>query len=111
MNQITYPDFSKVDIRVGRVIDAQDSPKAKKPAYKLRIDFGPLGIKQSSAQITTFYKKEDLLNKLILAVVNFPPKQIADFQSEVLVLGALDAENQVILVHPERDVPLGAKIA
>jgi len=111
MDQIQFSDFAKVDIRVGRVIEVIDFPKARKPAYQMSIDFGPLGVKKSSAQITKFYKKEDIVNKLVLAVLNFPPKQIANFQSEVLVLGAMVEETEVVLIHPERDVPLGSKIA
>ena len=107
VDHITYDDFLKVDIRVGRVIQVDDFPKARKPAYKLRIDFGPLGVKASSAQITRYYEKDDLLGKLVLAVVNFPPRQIADFFSEVLTLGVILGEGDIVLVHPDRDVPLG----
>jgi tRNA-binding protein len=109
--QITWDDFEKIDIRVGTIIQADDFPKAKKPAYRLRIDFGAeAGIKKSSAQITAHYKKEDLLNRQVVAVVNFPPKQIADFISECLVLGIYDGNNDVILLQPERSVMNGHKI-
>jgi tRNA-binding protein len=111
MPHITYDDFAKVDIRVGRVVQVDDFPKARKPAFKLRIDFGELGVKTSSAQITTHYRKEDLQNRLVIAVVNFPPRQIADFFSEVLTLGVMQAEGDVVLVGPDRDVPLGLRIA
>jgi len=106
---ITYDDFSKVDMRIGKIIDAQDFPKAKKPAYKLWIDFGELGIKKSSAQITHLYAREELIGRLVVAVVNFPPKQVADFISEVLVLG-VDAEGGVALLQPDREVPVGRRV-
>ncbi len=111
MPQITYDDFAQVDIRVGRIVQVDDFPKARKPAFKLRIDFGELGVKTSSAQITTHYRKEELQDRLVIAVVNFPPRQIADFFSEVLTLGVIQAEGDVVLVGPDRDVPLGLKIA
>jgi tRNA-binding protein len=111
MPQITYDDFAQVDIRVGRIVEVDDFPKARKPAFKLRIDFGALGVKTSSAQITTHYRKEELLQRLVIAVVNFPPRQIADFFSEVLTLGVIQAEGDVVLVGPDRDVPLGLRIA
>ena len=111
MSTITYEDFAKVDIRVGRIVEADDFPKAKKPAYKLRIDFGELGIKTSSAQITKYYDKADLVGKLVLAVVNFPPRQIANFFSEVLTLGVVLGDGDIVLVYPDRDVPLGGRIA
>jgi tRNA-binding protein len=111
MTPITWNDFEKVDIRSGTIIDVQDFPKARKPAFRLWIDFGPeLGIKRSSAQVTTHYKKEDLLNRSIVAVVNFPPKQIADFISECLVLGIYDPNNDVVLLNPDKPVPNGSKI-
>lgn len=110
MAQIAYEDFAKVDIRVGCIVEALDFPKARKPAYKLRIDFGELGIKSSSAQIAKHYEKEDLLGKLVLAVVNFPPRQIADFYSEVLTLGVILGEGDIVLVHPDREVPLGSQL-
>jgi len=111
MGQITYEDFEKVDIRVGRVVSAEEVPQARKPAYKLRIDFGPaVGVKNSSAQITKYYDPRDLIGKLVLAVVNFPPRQIATFFSEVLTLGVILGEGDICLVHPDRDVPLGSPI-
>lgn len=102
-------DFLKLDIRVGTIVEVKDFEKAKKPAYQLKIDFGSLGIKKSSAQITALYSKEDLLGKQILAVVNFPPRQIADFLSEVLVLGTYSEEG-VVLVVPEQKVKNGDKL-
>ena len=110
MPNITYDDFLKVEIRVGKIIDVEDFPKARKPAYKLLIDFGEFGRKRSSAQITTFYKKEELVGRLITAVTNFPPKQIADFISEVLVLGVVLDNNDVVLLKPDFDVQLGKRI-
>jgi tRNA-binding protein len=107
MDQITYDDFAKVEIRVGRIVAVEDFPQARKPAWKLRIDFGPLGEKASSAQITTHYTKEDLMGKLVLGVVNFPTRQIANFFSEVLTLGIELSPGDIVLVHPDRDVPLG----
>jgi tRNA-binding protein len=111
MDQITYDDFAKIDIRVGRIVQVDDFPQAKKPAYKLRIDFGPeIGVKSSSAQITKHYGPDDLANRLVLAVVNFPPRQIATFYSEVLTLGVIVGPGDIVLVHPDRDVPLGTPI-
>lgn len=107
---INWDDFEKIDIRSGTILEVKDFPKAKKPAYQLVIDFGPLGIKKSSAQITHYYNKEELLNKQIIAVVNFPPKQIADFFSECLVLGVYDENNQVILLRPDKAVTNGQRI-
>lgn len=107
MPEITYDDFAKVDIRVGRIVQVDDFPQARKPAWKLRIDFGPLGVKSSSAQLTQRYSKDDLVGSLVLAVVNFPPRQIANFFSEVLTLGIAVAEGDIVLVRPDRDVPLG----
>lgn len=101
----------KVDIRVGRIIRVEDFPRARKPAYKMWIDFGELGVKRTSAQLTRLYTKEDLMDRQVVAVVNFPPRQVADFQSEVLVLGAMGADNQVILLQPERTAELGLRIA
>ncbi|MBA2746747.1 MAG: tRNA-binding protein [Flavisolibacter sp.] len=110
METISWYDFEKIDIRVGTIIDVKPFPKAKKPAYQLRIDFGNLGEKQSSAQITAHYSIEDLVNKQVIAIVNFPPKQIANFLSECLVLGIYDESNEVVLLSPERSVSNGLKI-
>jgi len=110
MSTATYDDFAKLDIRVGRILRVDEFPKAKKPAYQLLIDFGPLGTKKSSAQIVKHYDPADLVGKLVLAVVNFPPRQIADFFSEVLTLGVILGEGDIVLVHPDRDVPLGSPI-
>ena len=108
---LSYADFERVDIRVGRIIDVQDFPEARKPAYRLRIDFGPeLGIRKSSAQVTKHYVKGDLVNRLVVAVVNFPSRQIGPFMSEVLTLGVPDADGAVVLLTPERDVPLGGRM-
>jgi len=108
---LSYAEFERVDIRVGRIIDVQDFPEARKPAFKLRIDFGPeVGIKKSSAQLTKHYVKGDLVNRLVVAVVNFPPRQIGPFMSEVLTLGVPDADGAVVLLTPERDVPLGGRM-
>jgi len=111
MNQIDWNDFSKVELRVGRVIAAEAFPEARKPAYKLHIDFGPeIGMRKSSAQITAHYTPENLIGKLVVAVVNFPPKQIGPLMSECLVTGFHDAEGRVMLCVPEHDVPLGTKL-
>ncbi len=109
---ITFDDFMKVEMHVGTIIAAEDFPQARKPAYKLTIDFGEkLRIKRSSAQITVLYKKEDLVDRQIIAVTNFPPRQIANFFSEVLVLGSVDTEGVVTLLQPERGVKNGDKIS
>jgi len=108
---LSYAEFQRVDVRVGRVIAVDDFPEARKPAYKLRIDFGAeIGIKKSSAQATKHYSKESLLNRLVVAVVNFPPKQIGPYMSEVLTLGVPDEDNGVVLLLPEREVPLGGRM-
>ncbi len=107
---INWNDFEKVEMRIGTVLEVDDFPKAKKPSYKLKIDFGKLGIKKTSAQITKLYKKEDLLNKQVIAVTNFPPKQIADFMSECLVLGVVLENDEVVLLQPERMVGNGYRI-
>lgn len=107
----TYDDFIKLDIRVGKIIDVQDFPEARKPAYKLQIDFGPeLGVKKSSAQLPQNYTKDDLLGKQVLAVVNFPARQIGPIKSEVLTLGLPDENGECILITPDHPVPLGGKL-
>ena len=107
---ITWEDFEKIDIRCGTVIEVNDFANARKPAYQLTIDFGPLGIKRSSAQITHHYNKEEMVGRQVVAVVNFPVKQIANFFSECLVLGVYDENNQVVLLQPEHTVGNGQKI-
>ena len=107
---ITWEDFQKIDIRTGTIVEVSDFEKAKKPAFILTIDFGLLGFKKSSAQITHHYTKEQLLGVQVVAVVNFPPKQVANFNSECLVLGVYDENNDVILLQPERKVANGRKI-
>ena len=108
--EITFDDFLRVDMRVGRIVGVEDFPEARRPAWKLRVDFGPeIGEKRSSAQITN-YAREELEGRLVVAVVNFPPRQIGPFMSEVLVLGASDSDGRIILLHPDTDVPLGARI-
>lgn len=109
--QITIDDFMKVDIRIGRILSAEDFPEARKPAFKLQIDFGPdIGIKKSSAQITQNYTKDELAGKLVAAVVNFPPRQIGPIMSEVLTLGFPDKNGNVVLFSPDKDTPLGARL-
>lgn len=109
--QISYEDFSKVDIRVGKIVRVESFPKARNPAYKLWIDLGELGLKKSSAQLTKLYGKEDLIDQQVLAVVNFPPRQVADFMSEVLVLGVVLEDGDVALIQPDRAVQLGKPIS
>ncbi|MBO3116601.1 tRNA-binding protein [Winogradskyella sp. DF17] len=109
-NIITFEDFTKVDLRVGTIIEVNDFPEAKKPAYQLTIDFGELGLKKSSAQITTIYSKNDLKHRQIVAVVNFPNKQIANFMSECLVIGAV-SENKVFLLSPESKIKNGTQVS
>jgi len=108
---ISFEDFLKVDMRIGKIINVENFPEAQKPAYKLTIDFGKSGVKKSSAQITKRYTKEQLLGRQVVAVVNFPPKQIANFVSEALILGAVTKNNEVVLLKPDEDVELGDKIA
>lgn len=107
---INWDDFEKIDIRAGTITEVTDFPKAKKPAYQITIDFGELGTKQSSAQITTVYTKEELIGKQVIAIVNFPPKQIANFFSECLVLGVYTDKKEVVLLQPERKVANGWKV-
>jgi len=107
---IDYNDFTKVEMRVGRVLEVNDFPKARKPAYQMVIDFGDLGIKKTSAQITEEYTKDELIGRMVIAVTNFPPKQIADFMSEVLVLGVNNEKGHVILLQPEKDVFVGQRV-
>jgi tRNA-binding protein len=108
---ITFEDFARVDIRVGRIVGVEPFPEARKPAYKLRIDFGDeLGVKRSSAQLTHIYQRDELIGRLVLAVVNFPARQIGPFMSEVLTLGVPDSSGAVVLVVPDKDVPLGGRL-
>ncbi len=107
---IDWEDFEQIDVRTGTILEAMEFPKAKRPAYQLRIDFGPLGIKRSSAQITHHYQPQDLVGKQIIAVVNFPPKQIANFFSECLVLGIYDEHQQVVLLAPDKPVANGQRM-
>lgn len=108
---VTFEDFQKIDVRVGRIVEVNDYPEAKKPSYKLKIDFGEeIGVKVSSAHLCQNYSKEDLLGRLILAVVNFPPKQIGKVLSEVLVLGVPDENSNCVLLNPDKEVNLGARV-
>ena len=108
--ELTWAEFEKVDMRVGVVVDAKEFPEARRPAYRLWIDFGPLGVKRSSAQITHHYRADELVGRRVVAVVNFPPKQVGPFVSEVLVLGAYNSAGEVILLAPDFDVAPGARI-
>lgn len=111
MDCITWNDFLKVELRIGTVLEVFDFPEARKPAWRLRVDFGPeIGIRMSSAQITALYSKADLIGRQVVAVVNFPPKQIGPFRSEVLVTGFHDEQGRVVLAMPERPVPNGTKM-
>jgi tRNA-binding protein len=108
---ITLDEFNKVDVRVGRIVDIEDFPEARKPAWKLTIDFGPeLGRKRSSAQLKPLYTRDELLGRLVLAVVNFPPRQIGPVKSEVLTLGVPNNHGAVVLIEPDREVPLGGRL-
>lgn len=108
---IAFDDFLKVDVRVGRIVSAEPFPQARKPAYKLTIDFGPqIGTRKSSAQITRRHALEDLPGRLVLAVVNFPPRQIGPFMSEVLTLGVPDEDGEVVLIEPAHEVPIGGRL-
>ena len=111
MVEISFDDFMQVDIRVGRVIHAESYPEARKPAIKMQVDFGgDLGVKKSSAQVTAHYTSEGLIGRQVMAVVNFPPRQIGKFMSEVLVLGAPDDNGEVVLIAPDHDVPMGGRL-
>ncbi|CAM3696678.1 tRNA-binding protein [Mucilaginibacter galii] len=110
MQTITWADFEKVELRAGTIVEVQDFPKARKPAYQLKVDFGELGIKWSSAQITKHYTKEELVGRQILGVVNFPEKQIANFMSQFLVTGLADENGDIVLTTVERPVPNGSKL-
>lgn len=111
MNTIAWDDFLKVELRVGRIIAAEPFPEARKPAYKLQVDFGPeIGVRKSSAQITTLYQPGELVGRLVVAVINFPPKQIGPFISECLVTGFHTASGAVSLCAPDHDVPLGSRL-
>lgn len=109
-NMLSWEDFEKVDMRVGTILEVKEFPKAKKPAYQLSIDFGSLGIKKSSAQITDHYTPENLIHQQVIAVVNFPPKQIANFISECLVLGLVEDTNSVVLLQPQQKVENGLRV-
>lgn len=111
MSEISFDDFLKVDVRVGLIVNAEPYPEARVPAIKLYLDFGPdIGEKKSSAQLTTHYAPEDLIGRKVAAVVNFPPRQIGKFMSEVLVLGFPDENNGVVLIVPDKDVPVGGRL-
>ena len=111
MSEITFDDFLKVDIRVGQITRSEPFPEARKPAIKLWVDFGPeLGERKSSAQITRHYEPKELLGKKVMAVVNFPPRQIGKFMSEILVLGVPDQDGEVVLLRPDLDVPIGGRL-
>jgi len=108
---IVWSDFERAELRIGTILEASEFPEARKPAWKMRIDFGPeIGIKVSSAQLTVLYTREELIGRQVIAVVNFPPKQIGPFRSEVLVTGFHDEEGRIVLAMPERRVPNGAKL-
>lgn len=111
MSQIAFDDFLKVDIRVGKIVEANAFPEARKPAYKLKIDFGgDIGVKSSSAQITVHYDLNELVGREVIAVVNFPPRQIGPFMSEVLTLGVPNQDGSVVLLAPTKEVPIGARM-
>ncbi|TNE35701.1 MAG: tRNA-binding protein [Alphaproteobacteria bacterium] len=109
--QVTIDDFLKLDIRVGRIVKAEEFPEARRPAYKLQVDFGgEIGVKKSSAQITVLYKPEELVGRLVMAVVNFPPRQIGPVMSEILVLGFSDKDGHISLAAPDHEVPIGGRL-
>lgn len=110
MEHVSWADFEKIELRAGTILEVEEFPEARKPAYKLTIDFGEFGIKKSSAQITTLYTKEELVGRQIVGVINFPPKQIGPFISECLTTGFTDEEGNVVLTEPERRVPNGSKL-
>ncbi|WP_412463136.1 tRNA-binding protein [Halobacteriovorax sp. RT-2-6] len=111
LTDIDFSKFLEVDMRIGEVLEIEDFPEARKPSYKLKIDFGPgVGVKKSSAQITVHYNKEELIGKKVLAVVNFPPRQIGKFMSEVLVMGFSDSNNDIVLFNLDKNVPNGARL-
>ena len=110
MEEITWNDFEKVELRVGTILAVEDFPQARKPSYKLKIDFGEFGVRQSSAQITFHYSKDELIGKQVLGVINFPKKQIANFFSECLTTGVPDEAEAVVLVSPDKKVPNGSKL-
>ena len=110
MQEISWNDFEKVELRVGTVLEVQDFPQARKPAYKLTVDFGELGVRQSIAQVTTHYTKEQLIGKQVVAVINFPKKQIANFFSECLVTGFPDKDGAVVLISPDKPIQNGSKL-
>lgn len=111
MAKITIEDFGKVEMRVGKVVDVQDFPEARKPSYRLWIDFGPLGVKHSSAAIHPWYSKEELLGRHVVAVTNFAPRQVGPFMSEVLCLGAVQPDGRVVMLRPDSEGELGARVA